>query len=75
MSCNWRSLANGPLISGKQRLKTWLHSTMKQKRFSNLTIVNSHTYEKTDKLSQIDIANKFTDRINKFRIFKDSDIQ
>ena len=49
---------------------------MKQKRFSNLTIVNSHN-EKTDKLSLIDIANEFADRINqeKIRICKDSDIQ
>ena len=60
-----------------RRLKTWLCSTMTQKRFSNLTILNSHK-ERTDRHSLFDIANEFTDHNNnrkrKFGIFKVSDV-
>ena len=44
-----------------QRSKIWLRSTMTQERFSNLTILNSHK-ERTERLSLVDIANKFAAR-------------
>ena len=36
------SAASERFFSTARRLKTWLHSRMKQKRFSNLTVLNIH---------------------------------
>ena len=47
-----------------RRLKAWLRSTMTEKRFKNLTILNSHK-GRTNRLSLLDIANEFTDRNSK----------
>ena len=41
-----------------ERLKTCLRSTTTQRRFSNLTIPNTHK-QRTDKLCLIDVANEF----------------
>ena len=65
-------------FSTARRLKTWLRSTMTQKRFSNLTILNSHK-ERREGLSLVDIANEFADRNDNrkrnFGIFTESDTQ
>ena len=64
-------------FSTARRLKTWLRSTMTQELFSNLTMLNSHK-ERTERLSLVDIANEFADRIRNdnrkrnFGIFKKS---
>ena len=55
------SAAGERSFSTAQRLKTWLRSRMNQEQFSNLTVLNMHK-ERTDRLSTIDIANKFTNR-------------
>ena len=41
-----------------QRLKTWLRSTMSQKRFNSLAILSFYK-ELTDKLFLVDVANEF----------------
>ena len=41
-----------------RRLKTWLRSTMSQKRFNSLAILSFYK-ELTDKLSLVDVANEF----------------
>lgn len=41
-----------------RRLKTWLRSTMLQKRFNSLAILSFHK-EITDKISLVDVANEF----------------
>ena len=65
-------------FSTARRLKTWLRSTMTQKRFSNLIILNSHK-ESTERLSLLDIANEFAERNDNkernFGIFEKSDTQ
>ena len=65
-------------FSTDRRLKTSFRSTMRQERFSNLTILNRYK-EKPDRLSLVDIANEFYDRNSNrnrnFGIFKESDIQ
>ena len=48
-------------FSTDRRLKTCFRSTMRQERFSNLTILNRYK-EKPDRLSVVDIANEFYDR-------------
>ena len=48
-------------FSTDRRLKTCFRSTMRQKRFSSLTILNRYK-EKPDRVSVVDIANKFYDR-------------
>ena len=55
------SAAGERSFSTAQRLKTWLHSTMNQERFSNLTVFNIPK-ERTDRLSGGDVANEFTNR-------------
>ena len=64
-------------FSTAQRLNTWLPSTMTQECLSNLTILNSHK-ERTFRLSLVDTANKFADRMRNdnrkrnFGVFKES---
>ena len=61
-----------------RRLKTWLRSGMNQERFSNQTFLNIHK-EKTDRLSNIDIAKEFTyrntNRKRNFGTFRVNDVQ
>jgi hypothetical protein len=45
-------------FSTARRLKTWLRSTMTNKRFNFLSILNIHK-DKTDKLDLVDIGNEF----------------
>ena len=72
------SAAGERSFSTARRLKTWLRSRMNQERFSNLTVLNIHK-ERTDRLSTVDIANKFTDRNTNrkrnFGTFRVNDVQ
>ena len=72
-----KSASSERSFSTDRNLKICFRSAMRQERFSNLTILNSHK-ERTDRLFIVDIANEFFDRnrnrkIN-FGIFKESDI-
>lgn len=64
-------------FSMARRLKTWLRSTMKQKRFNSLAILTFHK-ELTDNISLLDIANEFVEskpsRKNIFGKFEESDL-
>jgi len=64
-------------FSTMRRLKTWLRSTMTQKRFNSLSLLNVHK-EILDTISLIDIANEFVrahpSRQNIFGIFNESDL-
>ncbi|XP_066910503.1 zinc finger MYM-type protein 1-like [Clytia hemisphaerica] len=64
-------------FSMQRRIKTWLRSTMGQKRYNSLAILNSHK-EIVDKLSLIEVAKRFTEcqekRQNEFGTFKESDL-
>ena len=61
-----------------RRLKTCFRSTMRQERFSNLTILNCHK-ERKAQLSPVVIANDVFDRNSNrkrdFGIFKESDTE
>ena len=65
-------------FSTDRRLKTCFRSTIRQERFSNLRILNSHK-ERKDRLSVVDIADEFSDcnsnRKIDFGIFKEFDTQ
>ena len=58
-------------------LKTWLRSTMTQKRFNSLAILSTHQLL-TDGLSLVNLANEFVDgkpnRLNVFGRFSESDL-
>ena len=60
-----------------RRLKTWLRSTMSQKRFNSLAVLSTHQSQ-TDNLSLVAVANEFVDakpnRLNVFGKFKDNDL-
>ena len=45
-------------FSTLRQLKTWLRSTMKQKRFNSLTLLNENP-DVVDKMSLIDVAKEF----------------
>ena len=45
-------------FSTLRQLKTWLQSTVKQKRFNSLTLLNENP-DIVDKMSLIDVANEF----------------
>ena len=47
-------------ISLARRLKTWIRSSMLQKRFNSLALLSCHK-ELCDKLSLIEVANEFVD--------------
>jgi len=60
-----------------RRLKTWLRSTMTQKRFNSLAILSTHQLL-TDGLSLVKFANEFVyakpNRLNVFGRFNESDL-
>ena len=64
-------------FSAARRVKTWLRSTMKQQRFSNLTLLNCHKRE-TEHLNVIEIANTFVgcseNRKRNFGLFTEADL-
>ena len=64
-------------FSSLRRLKTWLRSTMSQKRFNSLTILNENK-DALDSLSIVNIANKLIrvqpDRQNVFGKFTEQDL-
>ena len=64
-------------FSTLRRLKTWLRSTMKQKRFNSLTLLNENP-DIVDKMSLIDVANEFVSlhpsRLNIFGKITDKDL-
>ena len=61
-----------------RRVKTWLRSSMAQKRFNALAILHSHKHI-VDKLSLVAIGNDFVDNLpnrqNNLGTFSDSDLQ
>ena len=48
------------LFSMQRRIKTWLRSTMGQKRYNSLALLNAHT-DVVDSLSLIEVAKRFSD--------------
>ena len=60
-----------------RRLKTWLRSTMSQKRFNSLAVLSTHQSQ-TDNLSLVGVANEFVDakpnRLNVFGKFENNDL-
>ena len=67
---------NNP-FSTLRRLRTWLRSTVKQKRFNSLTLLNGNL-NIADKMSLISVANEFvsfhSSRLNTFGKFTDKDL-
>ena len=64
-------------FSAARRLKTWQRSTMTQKRFNNISILNNYQ-ERTDHIDIIAIANDFVCNDNckrQFRTFTENDLQ
>ena len=64
-------------FSTLRQLKTWLRSTMNQKRFNSLTLLNEKP-DIVDKMSLIDVVNEFValhpSRLNTFGKFTDKDL-
>ena len=64
-------------FSMQRRIKTWLRSTMGQKRYNSLSVLNAHT-DVVDKLSLVEVAERFTaaqdKRRNDFGTFTESDL-
>ena len=64
-------------FSMQRRIKTWLRSTMGQKRHNSLSVLNAHT-DVVDKLSLVEVAERFTaaqdKRRNDFGTFTESDL-
>ena len=60
-----------------RRLKTWLRSTLRQKKFTSLTLLNKNP-DIVDKMSLIEVANEFVllhpPRLNTFGKFTDKDL-
>ena len=65
-------------FSMARRIKTWLRSTMKQRRFNSLSILNS-SKPLVDKLPLVKVANEFFEkrpnRRNEFSLFTESDLK
>lgn len=64
-------------FSSARRLKTWQRSTMTQKRFNSISILNNYQ-ERTDKIDIISIANEFICNYNSkrhFGTFTEKDLQ
>ena len=64
----WLVLTNGSTsvsaersFSMTRRMKTWLRSTMTQKRFNSLVVLNTHK-DILDELSLVEVRNDFVDR-------------
>ena len=56
-------------FSMARRVKTWLRANMKQQRFNNVALLNTHK-ARTDKIRLLDVANEFVQRNeNRFRNF------
>ena len=64
-------------FSMQRRIKTWLRSTMGQKRYNSLSVLNAHT-DVVDKLSLVEVAERFTaaqdKRRNDFGTFAEKDL-
>ena len=64
-------------FSMQRRIKRWLRSTMGQKRYNSLSVLNAHT-DVADKLSLVEVAESFTaaqdKRRNDFGTFTESDL-
>ena len=64
-------------FSMQRRIKTWIRSTMGQKRYNSLAILNTHTAE-VDQLSLIEVAERFVSgqerRRNVFGKFSEKDL-
>ena len=64
-------------FSMQRRIKTWLRSTMGQRRYNSLAVLNSHP-DIVDKLSLIEVARRFTEcqekRQSEFGTFRESDL-
>ena len=60
------------------RIKTWLRSTMEQRRFNSLSILNS-SKPLVDKLPLVKVANEFVEKHpnhrNDFGLFTESDLK
>ena len=78
------ALRNGAISATPERsfstlrqLKTWLQSTMKQKRFNSLTLLNENL-DIVEKMFLINVANEFISlhpsRLNIFGKFTDKDL-
>ena len=65
-------------FSMARRSKTWLRSTMKQRRFNSLSILNS-SKPLVDKLPLVKVTNEFAEkrpnRRNEFGLFTESDLK
>ena len=53
-------------FSMQTRIKTWLRSTVDQKRYNSLSVWNAHT-DIVDNLSLIEVAERFTNAKEKHR--------
>ena len=64
-------------LSMARRIKTWLRSTMKQRRFNSLSILTSRK-PLIDKLPLVKVTNEFVEkrpnRRNEFCLFTESDL-
>ena len=64
-------------FSMARRMKTWLRSTITQKRFNSLAVLNTHK-EILDELSLVEVENDFVDgrsnRRNEFGVFLETDL-
>ena len=64
-------------FSLQRRIKTWLRSTIGQKRYNSLSFLNEHK-DVLDKLSLIYVANRFISakdkRRNEFGTFTENDL-
>ena len=64
-------------FSMQRRIKTWLRSTIGQKRFNSLSVLNAHT-DIVDNFSLIEVAERFANakekRRNEFGTFTEKDL-
>ena len=64
-------------FSMQSRIKTWLRSTMGQKRYKSLSVLNAHT-NIVDNFSLIEVAERFANakerRRNEFGTFTEKDL-
>ena len=54
-------------FSATQKIKTWLRSTMKTKRFNNLSILSNHK-ELTNSINLVDIGHEFASKYDECRM-------
>ena len=61
----------------QRRITTWVRSTMVQKRYNSLSVLNAHT-DIVDNLSFIEVAERFANakerRRNEFGTFTEKDL-